>query len=168
MNRLLIILIALLLPRLAYSSQSELEGYWVLPDGAAVVEVFADKEKDEWSVSIVALRETLFTEADGNELAGNPRTDIHHPDPGQHQRSLVGLEIGSGFEKQDDRLTGGTIYDPGSGKRYKAELEMTNGGLIKVRGYIGIAAFGRTMYWFPLDEYRKRTEEMLRRVEVNP
>ncbi len=43
---------------------------------------------------------------------------------------------------------GGEILDPESGKFYKVKIVLEeNGTKLKVRGYIGAPAFGRTQYW---------------------
>ena len=147
-------------------SPARLSGYWVMPDGAAVVEVGRAPDASDWQVQIIALRDPWFTEADENSKTGAPRTDIHHPDPELRARSLLNLTIGEGFEYNEGRLIRGKIYDPGSGKHYRAEMQLTDGGLLRVRGYIGIAAFGRTMYWHPLDEYRRRSIEMFKATSV--
>jgi len=42
----------------------------------------------------------------------------------------------------------GRIFDPVSGRDYKCKLELAkDGNILKVRGYIGIAIFGRTQVW---------------------
>jgi uncharacterized protein (DUF2147 family) len=45
--------------------------------------------------------------------------------------------------------TGGTIYDPDSGKTYKCNLELLANGTLKVRGYIGFALLGKSQMWTP-------------------
>ena len=42
----------------------------------------------------------------------------------------------------------GQVLDPDSGKFYKVKISLIDGGKrIKLRGYIGAPAFGRTQYW---------------------
>ncbi len=63
-------------------------------------------------------------------------------------QKIVGLTILSGFELEDDEWSSGYILDPNNGKTYRASLGlMDNGAKLKVRGYIGIPALGRTQYW---------------------
>ncbi|MDZ4097583.1 MAG: DUF2147 domain-containing protein [Methylophilaceae bacterium] len=42
----------------------------------------------------------------------------------------------------------GRIFDPVSGKNYRCKLELAkDGNILMVRGYIGVAIFGRTQLW---------------------
>jgi hypothetical protein len=41
----------------------------------------------------------------------------------------------------------GRIYDPDNGKTYKCKMTLKEGGILHVRGYIGISALGRTTIW---------------------
>lgn len=74
--------------------------------------------------------------------------DHNNPDPKLQSRSLCGIEIGSGFKPADGgkKAEGGHIYDPKSGKTYSASLA-ADGETLKLRGYIGLKAFGRTEQW---------------------
>jgi uncharacterized protein (DUF2147 family) len=38
--------------------------------------------------------------------------------------------------------------DPKDGKVYRCKIELDGDGALKVRGYVGVAAFGRTQRWF--------------------
>ena len=61
---------------------------------------------------------------------------------------LVGLTVVRGLKADGDGYSGGSIFDPKSGKTYKANAELANGGKsLKVRGYIGVSALGRTQTW---------------------
>jgi uncharacterized protein (DUF2147 family) len=42
----------------------------------------------------------------------------------------------------------GQIMDPKDGKVYRCKIELDSDGALKVRGYMGVAAFGRTQRWF--------------------
>ncbi|MBV9673002.1 MAG: DUF2147 domain-containing protein [Verrucomicrobia bacterium] len=76
------------------------------------------------------------------------KTDIHNPDASKRNRPLIGLLFMTGFvKKTDTRWENGTIYDPKTGNTYRCNLEMEGADRIKVRGYIGIAAIGRTAIW---------------------
>lgn len=73
--------------------------------------------------------------------------DHNNPDPALRKRSLCNLEIGSDFTiAGDTQATGGRLYDPESGKTYKGNINL-EGDILKLRGYIGIALFGRTETW---------------------
>jgi uncharacterized protein (DUF2147 family) len=59
-----------------------------------------------------------------------------------------GMTILTGLQKDGEEYTGGEILDPGNGKTYKSKLVVEdNGQKLKVRGYIGIPALGRTQTW---------------------
>ncbi len=63
-------------------------------------------------------------------------------------RLLVGLEIFNGFSYDGDgEWSGGSIYDPNSGKTYSCKLKLVDHDTLKVRGFIGISLIGRTETW---------------------
>ena len=73
--------------------------------------------------------------------------DIHNPDPSERSRALCGLKIGSGFTLRDPgHATGGTLYDPKTGKTYHGMMTAEAANL-DLRGYIGISLFGRSETW---------------------
>jgi uncharacterized protein (DUF2147 family) len=59
---------------------------------------------------------------------------------------IVGLVIIEGMKADGDEWSGGRILDPENGKSYKCILKV-EGSKLKVRGYIGVSALGRTQYW---------------------
>lgn len=63
-------------------------------------------------------------------------------------QKIEGLIILDGLQKKSDYYGGGTITDPENGKEYKCYIEMAGEGKLKVRGYVGVAALGRTQYWY--------------------
>ena len=73
--------------------------------------------------------------------------DEKNPDASLRKRSVCNLEIGSGFSPEGANASGGRIYDPMSGKTYKANLKLTNPDTLELRGYVGLPAFGRTETW---------------------
>jgi uncharacterized protein (DUF2147 family) len=77
--------------------------------------------------------------------------DRYNPDPSLRNRPVIGLDIAGGLARAsaaDAVWTGGTIYDPGSGKTYRASLKMVGENRLELRGYVGIPLFGRTTSWF--------------------
>ncbi len=46
-----------------------------------------------------------------------------------------------------ERLSGGRILDPTSGRRYKLLLTLEGADRLNVRGFLGIKALGRTQVW---------------------
>ena len=52
-----------------------------------------------------------------------------------------------GMRWKGDEFSGGRITDPTNGKSYKSVLELDGPDRLKVRGYVGIRALGRTQVW---------------------
>jgi len=61
---------------------------------------------------------------------------------------LIGMVIMWDLEEDGDQWDGGRIMDPENGKTYKCYIELESNEKLKVRGYIGISALGRTQYWY--------------------
>ncbi|MEE4000575.1 DUF2147 domain-containing protein [Tenacibaculum sp. FZY0031] len=61
---------------------------------------------------------------------------------------ILGMNILTGLSKDGDEWSGGKILDPKNGKEYKCYIKLENDNKLKIRGYIGFAAFGRTAYWY--------------------
>jgi uncharacterized protein (DUF2147 family) len=76
-----------------------------------------------------------------------PKQDIHNPDPALKERSLGGILFLWGFtyDPKKNRWLDGRVYDPNSGKTYDAKIGLEKKGrILKMRGYLGMAMFGRT------------------------
>lgn len=65
----------------------------------------------------------------------------------QGQR-VVGMQILWGMHPDGDEWSGGSILDPESGKVYRAKMHLeSDGKRLVVRGFVGIALFGRSQVW---------------------
>jgi len=76
--------------------------------------------------------------------------DRWNPDPALRERTVVGLEIVRDLLPATDSVgawTGGTIYDPGSGRTYRASLALDGNDRALLRGYVGLPIIGRTTTW---------------------
>ena len=127
-----------------------IRGYWVMPDGSALLEIYA--AQNSYEIRIMALREQHFTVADGDDKripVGTPRRDIHNPDASLRSRPLIGLTIATDLRYRDGAWQDGKIYDPGSGRTYNCRLQLVPEGFLRLRAYIGFSLLGRTMYWQP-------------------
>ena len=62
-------------------------------------------------------------------------------------KKILGLNILTGLEKDDDEWSGGKILDPRNGKIYKCYIKLVKPNKLKLRGYIGFSLFGKTAYW---------------------
>jgi uncharacterized protein (DUF2147 family) len=66
----------------------------------------------------------------------------------RHNQSVVGMTILWNMHRGGDTWEGGEILDPESGKIYRCNLHVTEGGSrLEVRGFIGFALLGRTQVW---------------------
>ncbi|MFV8346380.1 DUF2147 domain-containing protein [Flavobacterium sp. ZB4P13] len=68
--------------------------------------------------------------------------------PGDEKnKPVLGLVIIKGLTKDGNEYNAGKILDPTSGKLYKCFLALEGNDKLKVRGYVGVALFGRTQTW---------------------
>lgn len=82
------------------------------------------------------------------DAQGKPKHDAHNTNPAERDRPICGLPMLGGFTADGDGAwTGGTIYDPQSGKTYRSNMHLKNDGTLHVRGYVGIPLFGRSETW---------------------
>lgn len=81
--------------------------------------------------------------------SGEIKRDINNHEPAL--RSVAADKIllawGLKYDSKENEWSGGKIYDPDSGKTYKTVFKFDNPTNLKVRGYIGMPALGRTMNW---------------------
>ncbi len=80
--------------------------------------------------------------------AGEPKRDVHNPDPDLRDRPIEGLRLMWGFSFDgEDTWEGGRIYDPRNGKTYHAKASL-EGDVLKLRGSIDRwGLVGRTAEW---------------------
>lgn len=62
-------------------------------------------------------------------------------------KPILGLNILTGLEENEDEWSGGNILDPRNGKIYNCYIKLIKPNKLKIRGYIGLALFGKTAYW---------------------
>ena len=62
-------------------------------------------------------------------------------------KKILGLNILTGLEKDDDEWSGGKILDPRNGKIYKCFIKLEGDNKLKIRGYVGFSLLGKTKYW---------------------
>ena len=79
---------------------------------------------------------------------GRPKYDRHNPDAAQRERPLCGLRILTGFRRTMDRAwSAGHIYNPNDGRTYSSTLQLEPDGSLRIRGYVGLSLFGKTVEW---------------------
>lgn len=121
----------------------------VIADASVVAGRWLTQAGDGW------IRIALVGDSLEGSIAGAPpgspserEFDDRNPDPALRNRPLDGLVIMTGFEYAGDgRWKNGTVYDPNSGKTYKCSITLIDDNTLKLRGYIGIALFGRSETW---------------------
>lgn len=87
---------------------------------------------------------TILNEEHKNDVC----TECEGADKG---KPIQGLVIMKNLEKDDDEWNDGTIMDPENGKEYSCYIKLENKDKLKVRGYLGFAALGRTQYWYRVE-----------------
>ena len=117
-------------------------GNWVVPGADAVLTI--EHENDQLTIRILS---TLDPEA----------LDEHT------NRPLSGTVIGTDFDSDEHAWTSGKLYDPVSGKTYRARLRVLDDHHLEVRGYIGTPLLGRSEVWTRLSHFRRQMNTMLAR-----
>ena len=76
--------------------------------------------------------------------------------PPYTNQPIVGLEFFSGFkqdEKNPNLYVDGRVLEPKSGKIYKGKANLSaDGKRLRLRGYVGLSALGRTQVWIRTDK----------------
>ena len=137
----LIALLVAVTPAIAQKYTADLIlGKWLNEDKDAHIEITKDAGK--YFGKIVWLRDPIDT------LTGKPKVDDKNSDVTLQTRPVLGLLILKDFTFDgEDEWSEGTIYDPKNGKTYDCYMEFDEGGILKIRGYIGFSWIGRTTYW---------------------
>lgn len=161
-----VLMAAALVPRSATGNDpvfeaDDLLGVWVTAindDGAnSRVEIFA--RDGSFGCRIVWLSKPLYGDDETGGEPGTPRLDHRNTDPALRDRPLLGLELASGFEfNGKNKWEDGRIYDPESGKTYRAKITMKDHDTLELFGYIkvGFAKLGRDTTWRRIREETAR------------
>ncbi len=115
------------------------EGLWYAEGGAAQVEIASCAAG--LCGRVVWLRSPF--DEDGCTLR-----DRRNPEPALRARPVLGLEVLRGLRPAGgDSFSGGTIYDPASGRTYRCEARLDGNDRLLLRGYLGVPWLGRTTRW---------------------
>lgn len=82
---------------------------------------------------------------------GAPPKDDENPDKSLRNRSVLGLQILSGFEydAKNKEWKEGRIYDPSTGKTYDCYAWLESNELLKLKGFVaGIRWMGKSSEWY--------------------
>ncbi len=114
------------------------------PNGCAIVKI--TRNGKIFNGRIVWLEKPIY--GPNGPRPGQPKADLHNPNPLLRNRPIMGLELLKGFVyKGHNRWKKGTIYDPNLGKTYKCKMWLEGNDTLKVRGYIGFSFLGRNATW---------------------
>jgi uncharacterized protein (DUF2147 family) len=79
---------------------------------------------------------------------GAPKLDQHNPDAALRNRPLCGLRILISFRRvKESSWAGGRIYNPSDGRTFNSTMQLEHDGSLRIRGYVGVALFGKTVEW---------------------
>jgi uncharacterized protein (DUF2147 family) len=136
-----VIMFILLLTGVQLSAQTKADdivGTWVTA-GKEPARIQIYKSTEKYYGKIVWLQNPVTN--------GKPKVDSKNPDENKRGQQILGLLILQNFKFDNNEWSDGNIYDPQSGKTYSCNITLDGGNTLKVRGYVGIPAFGRTETW---------------------
>lgn len=125
----------LILP-LSAQAASPITGRWVTQSKDGVVEVYPCGEHICGKLSKFLV----------NPPAGPGAKDINNPDKALRSRTILGMNVLTGFKAAGDEWKG-QIYDPKSGKTYRSIVYKGKSGNLVVKGCIG--PFCQAQTWTP-------------------
>jgi uncharacterized protein (DUF2147 family) len=154
-SRSLILMSLLIAGSAAADTRDAIFGHWASND--SILDV--GESNGVLYARIVSILDPLY-KAGEDGPAGTVRVDLHNPDPALRTRTLVGMDLLSGYEYKDGKWQG-QLYDPESGKTYKSQITLGSDGKLQMRGYIGAPMFGRTATWVPVSSCTANVAKML-------
>jgi len=79
---------------------------------------------------------------------GLPKRDIKNSNSTLRQRPLCGLKVLNGFRQtKKNTWSEGQIYNPASGKILDSTISLLQDGSLRIRAYLGMPLFGKTLQW---------------------
>jgi uncharacterized protein (DUF2147 family) len=76
------------------------------------------------------------------------RVDTNNPDPAKRSELVLGQVILLRLSyKGQGEWSGGSVYDPTSGRFYRCSVEMIDQDHLRLRGFVGISILGRSQVW---------------------
>jgi uncharacterized protein (DUF2147 family) len=99
---------------------------------------------------IIEISQSAEATFEGRIVGGSHpgRLDEKNPDPTQRSKSLRGQVILRDLHYDGaGKWSGGTIYEPDSGRTYSCLVELIAPDRLKVRGFIGISVLGKSQMW---------------------
>lgn len=81
-------------------------------------------------------------------LPTSKRTHCENCEGELKDKPLTGMTIIHDLIKTDNGGTDGKVLNPATGKIYSCYIELVGPDKLKLRGYLGLPTFGKTMYWY--------------------
>jgi uncharacterized protein (DUF2147 family) len=81
-------------------------------------------------------------------LPDGPEKDVHNPDRSKRARPMCGMPLMGGFKPakpEGKAWEDGWVYDPVTGSTFSGTISVVDTHTVKLRGYLGIALFGKTL-----------------------
>lgn len=119
---------------------SDPTGTWLTEDGRARIRIErCGPDKARLCGYVAWLRDPL-------DDKGQPRTDIHNPDPSKRSRPAIGMQILLGLKPDGEGRYTGEIYNSENGKKYAAAVAIKGPGELDVEGCVmgGLFCGGQT------------------------
>lgn len=114
------------------------QGDWITQSGSAKVRV-APCSGGKLCGTVIWMKNPL------DKTTGKPQLDVKNPDPALRTRPITGLQMIKDFKSAPGgKWTGGSIYDPESGKTYASKIALNPNGTLKVEGCIAIICQAQT------------------------
>jgi uncharacterized protein (DUF2147 family) len=110
-------------------------GTWEADDGSVKLNMY--KAGSELQAHLLYGNEVV--EADNVTF----KKDMKNPDPALRSRSLKNIVFIWGLRWDNEKWSGGTLYDGSSGRTYRCNVEFKDGKM-QLRGYLGISVLGQT------------------------
>jgi uncharacterized protein (DUF2147 family) len=142
--KLKIIFAAFLLVLLSGDLRSQVTGYWKTID---------DRNGSEKSIMQIFEQDGKLHGKIIKLLSGATFTSCEKCPGDLKDKPLVGMVIIHDLIKTENGGIDGIVMDPKNGKTYDLYVELENPDRLKLRGYIGIPALGRTQYWTRVDNF---------------
>ena len=125
---------------LVHAEDTSILGKWLVGDKDAKVELYQNGENLEGK--LVWLQQP-------QEPDGKNKLDSKNPEISLRSQQIQGMIFLKNFKKveNENKWTGGTVYDAKSGKTYSGWIKLIDEKKIELRGFVGISLFGRTDVW---------------------
>ncbi len=122
-----------------YGLQAQVTGLWKTID---------DRNGSEKSIMEIFEKDGKFYGKIIKLLEGSTFTCCEKCPDDLKNKPLVGMVIIHDLTKTETGAIDGRVMDPKNGRTYSLYVELENPDKLKLRGYIGIPALGRTQYWY--------------------